>query len=672
MSRESESGGNAGNWGQRTSGWDSTIREFSDSDSSQIINSLVQFVERLPRASGVSTSQRSAWKQSVDSMQREFDQLIEVQIGSERYGVVLEYQLPMEYRRPDCIVLMNEALAVIEFKSGNHATDAAVDQVDAYARDLGHYHRECHGRAIHPILVPMRMGGKRYQSGTVAVCGPDQLDGLILELDKGGSDIPPVDRKEFLRNDAYRPLPSLITAARELFNSRAVRRLWKSIVDTEEAKDYVLSVIHEAQATGTHRLVLLTGVPGAGKTLVGLRVVHEPGLDDLKDQDSGLPAVFLSGNDPLVDVLQHELKEAGGNGRTFVRSVQKYRDHYAHDPSMVPQEHVVVFDEAQRAWDIGRLQLANNNHQQELRTEPGHLIEFANRKRDWAVVLGLIGTDQVIQPGEEGGLQLWQAALAEHETDNHLWVVHGPPELAQVFGRGTVEFKSSASLRLEHSVRSHLSHKLHKFVDELLDLADSSVLKEFLLEVSERRFHFRLTRNLPAAESYLRERYDGNFDARYGKVVSARAKNMGQYGFPNEWEAMGRVKYNIGKWYGNERGEDISCCNLDTCATEFESQGLELDATLMCWGPDLLYGTTNWDNSRARGYSKKYEDLVRDKLMLRKNAYRVLLTRARDACVIYVPEIYESGEDIMLGTYEHLRSLGLRELSTEDAQVRPT
>jgi hypothetical protein len=258
-----------------------------------------------------------------------------------KYTAILEYQLPMDSRRPDVVFLVSAGVVVLELKGKEMPSQADLDQAAAYARDLRCYHRECHERDVVPILVPMKASGRLFERGGIHVSGPDALDSLIAEVapsNRGAA----VSPDGFLANDAYCPLPTLVEAARELFQRGDLRRIHRARAATDPAVQEITRIIHEAAATRSRRLILLTGVPGSGKTLVGLRIVHAHFLDDLAvTRPRGKPtspAVFLSGNAPLVEVLQYELKAAGGGGRTFVRGVKDYVARYSKTAQAIPTE----------------------------------------------------------------------------------------------------------------------------------------------------------------------------------------------------------------------------------------------------------------------------------------------------------------------------------------------
>jgi schlafen family protein len=368
-------------------GWGSSFPEFRSTDAARVRERLQAFVVNA------SPEQVRAWKDSIPPLQREVDEVIVRDSLAATYSAILEYELPMESRRPDVLLLVGAGVMVIELKGKVDFSQADIDQAAAYARDLRAYHRECGGRDIVPVLVPTRARGYvTFQDG-VHVAGPDHLDDLVRSLTVGES-AAAIDREKFLNANAYCPLPTLVGAARELIRSGELRTINRASAATDPAVDEISRIVHQAALTKSRHLILLTGVPGAGKTLVGLRTVHAHYLDDLSTPRDGAnptaPAVFLSGNGPLVEVLQYELRSAGGDGKTFVRGVREYVKRYSGRPERVPPEHVLVFDEAQRAFDAA--QMAETHGTAHSASEPERFIEFAERVPEWCVVLGLIGS----------------------------------------------------------------------------------------------------------------------------------------------------------------------------------------------------------------------------------------------------------------------------------------
>ena len=581
--------------------------------------------------------------------------MVRVDTHFARCTAVLEYQLPMESRRADAVLLLREGVVVIELKGKQIPSDADIDQAHAYARDLHCYHRECHERPVHAVLVPTRMRGRQGTDRNVHICGPDALDALVGRLDARRTG-PPIDAGRFLAADAYRPLPSLIRAARDLFLVQRPPQLWRAAANTDDAVDHVARIVADAKLTGTRRLVLLAGVPGAGKTLVGMRIAHDPGLELLKHGDGGAPAVFLSGNGPLVQVLQYVLREAGGAGRTFVRPIREYVRRYDGHPDLEPPEHVVVFDEAQRAFDRARVADAHKQSPAHACSEPEHFVEFAERKRGWSVIVGLVGTGQEIHVGEEGGLGLWSDAI-RRSREPHRWTVHAPPAMAQDFRGLTVE--TARALTLDETLRSHRASHLHAFIAKLLRKTPpkAGILRAIADELQREGHDLRITRSRALAERYLRERYLNHADARFGLLASSRDRDLVRFDIPNDFQSTKRVRH--GPWYNDGEADegDRSCRHLRDCVTEFGAQGLELDAVLLAWGTDFVLRGGEWSIDRARPYRSAGNATVRDPWQLRANAYRVLLTRGRDAHVVFVPRLPELDE-----TCSYLRACGFRPL----------
>jgi len=635
-------------------GWDSDFVRFAATPSNAIVAKLRAFL------SGASVEQVRAWDDSIPRLQTEVTQVREVHEEAARYTAILEYELPLESRRADAIFLLRESVVVIELKGKSRPSDADIDQAHAYARDLRCYHAECEHRTVHALLVPTGARGDLGVRRGVRICGPDALDGVIREYDiRGQGEI--LDPRRFLSGDAYRPLPTLVAAARELFTDGTLRRIKRAAAATDDAVTAVSAIVHEAARTRTRHLILLAGVPGAGKTLVGLRLVHSHFIDDLAVPRAGgkptSPAVFLSGNGPLVEVLQYELRDAGGGGRTFVRGVKDYVKHHSTAAKRVPSEHVLVYDEAQRAYDAAMVASKHPDMAQTAKSEPELFVEFAERIPEWCVVVGLIGGGQEIHTGEEAGTVQWADAIGASPRGAE-WIVHGPPAFVETFNR--IPYRSEPALNLNQSLRTHLSFRVHEFVAGLVASTPAQIdgLAALASVLASEGHDLRITRDLDAAKDYLRERYAENPDARFGLVASSRDRDLERFGVPNDYQATKQLRY--GPWYGDDETAPggRSCRLLRDCVTEFGAQGLELDAVLLAWGTDFMREGNGWTIARARGY-RRGGPPVRSPWQLRSNAYRVLLTRARDATVVFVPPLPE-----LDATYGYLTGSGFRPLST--------
>ncbi len=561
----------------------------------------------------------------------------------------------MEARRPDVVLLLGGPVLVLELKGKLVPERVDIDQAAAYARDLRGYHRECADRDVQPVLVLMRATGHVGSESGVEVIGPDAVDEVAAAV-TGANPGPMVELDRFLDPAAYRPLPSLVEAARELLEHGEISRIGSIDEKTRPTLDLISEIAREAARTRTRRLVLLTGLPGTGKTLVGLQLAHARFLDDISverpDGKPTAPAVYLSGNGPLVEVLQYELRGAGGGGKAFVRDVKDYVSTYSKSHDLVPPEHVLIFDEAQRAFDAEQVARKHDGGG-DGRSEPEHFIEFAERVPEWCVVVGLIGTGQEIHVGEEGGLIQWRRAVEESPRASE-WTVHAPPELAPVFD-GMARCVLQDQLHLDQELRFHLAKDVHVFVESLLGEAPAGSLQEIGRALDESGYHFRITRDLEAAKRYLRDRYSDDPDARFGLIASSKDRDLPRFGVMNDFQSTKRVQN--GPWFaeGEDDPRSRSCRELRTCVTEFGCQGLELDASLLAWGSDFIREEGRWTNRLARGYQRGAH--VRDPFQLRRNAYRVLLTRGRDATVVFVPPMRLLDE-----TYTYLLKSGFREL----------
>jgi len=634
-------------------GWNSKFPLFRSTSPTFIRESLSAYIK------DAGPKQVRAWDDSIPPLQNEVGEILETDKASPDYSTILEYTLPMESRRTDVIFLAKGSVVVLELKGKLRPSQADIDQAAAYVRDLRCYHQECADRPVLALCVPMKARGYVGRHHDVHILGPDAVDGFIEGLPSNPG-LPPLIPKAFLAETAYRPLPTLVQAARELFNNHEIRPIHRARAATDPAVFKIKDIIYEAAAERSRKLILLTGVPGSGKTLVGLRTVHAHYLDDLvvprENGMPGAPAVFLSGNGPLVEVLQYELRGAGGGGKAFVRGVKDYVKRYSSRPGLVPPEHVLIFDEAQRAFDAEQVLSKHSDVPGFIggKSEPEHFIEFAGRIPEWCAVIGLIGSGQEIHIGEEAGLVQWRKAV-EGSAKPEAWTVIGPPQLQGVFEGSSVRFEETSTLSLDTEIRFHLAEDLHQFVNQLLKGETPQANAALADKLDKQGYHLRLTQDRETAEGYLRERYGENPEARFGLVASSKDRDLEEFGVANDYQSTKRVRY--GPWYSDPEDAPggLSCRLLNDAVTEFGAQGLELDAVLLAWGTDFMREKGFWTNRKARGY--KYSARVRDPYQLRLNSYRVLLTRGRDGVVVFIPPLPELEE-----THEYLQQSGFLRL----------
>lgn len=582
-------------------------------------------------------SQLAAWNDSFWILQRELSKLIQFHQPAERWSIIFEYELPRERgRRPDAIVLGQDTIYVIEFKGYHSIHQAHIDQVDAYARDLKNYHALSHDHTLVPFLLLTHTKGLFEECEHVQIISPDMLVKGMLSHTHPAVELV-IDPIAWLSAD-YEPLPSLIGAARSIFNDQPLPQIRQALsAGIPQTITALNTVARQAKEHNERHLAFVTGVPGAGKTLVGIQFVYE---NTLIDSSISKNAVFLSGNGPLVKVLQHAL-----DSKVFVQDVHGFLKQYGGTRSTNPLEHMWVYDEAQRAWDAERVREKRGH----VLSEPEDFLKIGERMDSWAFMIALIGEGQEIHLGEESGLPQWNEALSKMEKP---WIVHCPEKIASLFpDAGVIE--TNDTLDLTVTLRSHLAEEVSEWIQAALD-GDFERGRQLAERVYGHGFDMYITQQVPKATAYVKERYRGQMEKRYGLLASSKAYNLSKYGICNDFNSTSAM--NTGAWYNDAPNSPRSCCALQEVATEFSCQGLELDFPIVCWGSDLC-----WDANHWKSHSSK-KDKARDPHRLRMNSYRVLLSRGRDGFIIFVPP--ESG---MKSTYEALRSAGVRELPTGSA-----
>jgi hypothetical protein len=395
-----------------------------------------------------------------------------------------------------------------------------------------------------------------------------------------------------------------------------------------------------------------------------MRAVHDRVLDDLAVTRSGatptVPGLYLTGNGPLAEVLQYEHKRAGGGGQTFVRHIKSYLDGYVPRPDRIPPEHLLVFDEAQRAFSPEMVADKHKGWKLDwIAGEPELFVRICDRMPEWSVLVGLIGGGQEIHLGEEEGLSQWRVAL---EKSSECWAVHAPASLEEVFLGSTLQTRWQPELNLNTEIRFHGATRLHDLVEQLLIKGDahgaSRVAESVVAPYGRATDGMRLyvTRDLDRAKDYLSTRYAEAPRARFGILASSRDKDLPKYGIENDYMATKNVR--IGAWFTEGNDHPSSCRRLEKAVTEFQCQGLELEMALVAWGTDLMREHGAWTNRKARRYAPRGRTRPCDPLQMRLNAYRVLLTRGRDGSVVFVPPVAALDQ-----TWRYLLRSGFRELS---------
>ncbi len=613
---------------RKTHGWSGSVRTFLDQPQSLIEHSLESHLQGL-LGFNAAGSQVEAWLEEIEVLKRVFRDLSISKPSSLEWSIVLEYELPLEGgRRPDVIVLGPNKIYVLEFKQDPVLQRSSLDQVAAYARDLAEYHSESHGVEVLPLLVPTRTVDKSEIRDVVSVLSPDKIAPFL----DAASDEAPINLEKWLDGD-YAPLPTLIAAAKMIFSNERLPAIKRA--ESYGVAKAVLKLREIARTTefnSERALAFVSGVPGAGKTLVGLQFVYEE-----SNQDS--QAVFLSGNGPLVEVLRDALKS-----KAFVSDLHAFIKSYG-TTSKIPKQHIIVFDEAQRAWDASNMMIKKGVAY----SEPELLVAIGERIPNWTALVGLIGHGQEIHTGEEAGISGWFEAIeSKHAVSD--WKVYSPPRFSKSFPNHSIT--ECEELDLNHSLRSKQAEYLHDWVQSLLSgqLSEASKISQ---RIWIQNFPIFISRDLEDAKQYVTQRFEGEAGKRYGIIASSKDRILPKYGINNGFHETKQVKN--AKWYNNNLGEPGSCCNMEEVVTEFGCQGLELDMAIVAWGNDYLWDGSGWQMRKMRTRIPQ-----QDPHQLRMNSYRVLLTRSREGLVIFIPPLPEFDQ-----TEHAFLAAGARILQTE-------
>ncbi len=586
-------------------------------------------------------------------------------------------------KRVDVLVVMSGVVFVIEFKVGERQfTSEATRQVWDYALDMKNFHSTTHAVPVVPILVATHANANTAPSALErdadGVLRPLRATpatlGAVMKAAADSCGAPRLDAEEWSRG-VYRPTPTIVEAARALYGGHKVEDISRREADATnltQTSAEIERVVAEARDRALKVICFVTGVPGAGKTLVGLDTATRH-----RDKDNALYSVFLSGNGPLVRVLcealaRDKVERSRGTGtsvkvgmarsevKAFIQNVHHFRDECLRDPDKPPHEHVALFDEAQRAWNLeqtAKFMQQKKGHPNFSMSEPAFLISCMDRHPDWAVIVCLVGGGQEINTGE-AGIGEWLRAV--RERFGH-WHVRLSPHLrdseyeagaALQLLEGHRHVHTDERLHLGVSMRSFRAEHMSGWVKAVLD-SDRNGASSAWKQIAA-RYPIVVTRSLRAAKRWVRDRARGS--ERYGLIASSQAQRL-------KPEAIDvRVTIDPVHWFLHPRTDVRSSYYLEDAATEFDVQGLELDWSCVVWDADLRRAGAGWDHwsFRGDGWQRIRKDERKSYL---KNAYRVLLTRARQGMVIVVPA-GDADDPTRLpamydATFEYLRELGL-------------
>ena len=590
----------------------------------------------------------------------------------------LEFIIPRMGKRADAVVLYRNVVAVLEFKIGSKTYESAdVDQVLDYALDLKNFHSGSHSLPILPILIateaPARvieMHPGRQDVYEPLLVNAETLSGAFAALAAISSD-GDVDANSWA-TAPYRPTPTIVEAAQSLYNEHTVADISRSdagAVNLSITSDRISQIIEKAKSEHKKILCLITGVPGSGKTLAGLNIAIQHTETHKEDN-----AVYLSGNGPLVAVLREALardrvarkrsegvalrkSDALRDAGTFVQNIHNFRDECLMSNG-APPEKVVIFDEAQRAWNKAQtssFMRRKRDKQNFDQSEPEFLLSAMDRNPDWCVVICLVGGGQEINTGEAGVIE-WVESI---QTGFPEWTVYCSDKIdAPEYNWNSdllstlaeINYQREPDLHLAVALRSYRAEKLSSYIASVIE-GNENEARSFHQEIPD--YPICITRNLDAARKWLRKQARGS--ERFGLVASSNGLRLKPYGV--------HVKSVIdpAMWFLNGKSDVRSSYSLEDAATEFDVQGLELDWACVCWDANFRWLEDCWSVHEFSGTKWQNVHSI-DQRRYVANAYRVLMTRARQGLVIFVPNGDERDKTrspaFYDGTYEFLLRSG--------------
>lgn len=644
------------------------IREFLDEKPETLLGKLMVSDEF-----STTDLQKNAWRKEIDILQ---DQLRSVENGD----IAFEYTIPRMGHRIDVVCIIRGLIFLLEFKVGDSEyRKSTADQVMDYALDLKYFHELSADRYIIPISIPTEapsvcneVSFMEDKISNVLKCTKDNI-GLTINSVLSSVQDQDLSIADWI-NSRYAPTPTIIEAAQAMYRNHSVKDISRNDAGAHNltaTTETINQIIDDCKRNHKKAICFVTGVPGAGKTLAGLNIANERHNFDADEH-----AVFLSGNGPLVDILQAALAkdrssrmgitiaEAKKETKSFIQIIHWFRDE-ALTTNNPPAEKVAIFDEAQRAWneesltDFMKRKKGVDAFNQ---SEPEFLIRIMDRHQDWAVIVCLVGGGQEIYNGEAGIID-WFRALQKKFRNWHIYLSDKITD-SEYVGNSSIEelltgcsYSLRPALHLGVSLRSFRSEKLAEFVKLLLDNEPSAAAAVY----SELSIHYPiiLTRDLDKAKEWIHKKARGT--ERYGLLASSEGKRLRGIGI---W--VPSVINHVG-WFLNEKDNVDSSYFFEVAASEFKVQGLEIDYSILAWDADLRRSGKGFDYFKFRGTRWNHVNNMQQQKYL-KNAYRVLMTRARQGMIIFVPSGTDPEDDPTRDSafyddiYKYLRSCGIKEL----------
>ena len=676
----------------------STIEDFLKINDDEIIGKLNKAGTSFASQWTITTT---SWDSSIQVLKKSCLELIEINASVKNWHILLEYEIPRLLSRIDAVIIADDLIFVIEFKFDRRKFEAAdIRQAEDYANDLRDFHLESRNKFVIPILLaPLAKAGKNEDHlnddslikkclKANAVNFSKTLYDAYLTCPKNLNPI--IDSFKWEQSE-YQPTPTIVQAAKALFAGQKVETITKSGAEDNDLKtttDYIIKIINQAKIENRKIVCFVTGVPGAGKTLVGLNVVHEK--EEFGGEETN--TAYFSGNGPLINVLREALIRDHFDRQTKLFKLKKIQSRPTKKESeqevkskiqnlhsfikdgirseLPPTERIVVFDEAQRCWNA--IQFSNKAKQNknreknpfviELKSEAELLFEFMNRHNGWSVIIALVGGGQEINTGE-GGISEWGKAL-ENKYKN--WEIHISEQLlsgdSSTAGKTlfdtipeNITIYKNQNLHLSVSQRSFKANNLNAWVNALINNETENALQ--LSESISEVYPLLITRKLDTAKSWLKNKKSGN--KRIGLVASSGGLRLKPCGIHV------REVIDESLWFLNGETDVRSSYYLEMVATEYKIQGLELDWVGICWDIDLRRNGNKWEFKNFTGTKWNQTKTIAEQVFL-LNTYRVLLTRAREGVIVFIPEGDSNDETRLPEFYdpifEYLVSCGLKSI----------
>jgi hypothetical protein len=623
---------------------------FSDCTASEILEkSRQEFIREATESMQARFSRFVVTPEQTEAWKIGFSWIYEIAEGiagfNSKWRFLPEFSAPLISGRPDLAIDTGTHLVVVEMKTGFKASkNSGERQVLAYADDLWGKIKIGRNRIVVPVLVKKTSKSSlRRATEVLANQIPSEVlhlsvIDLIVLLQRINDEYP--ESKHFNGSNAdlikYSPRPSVVEAATSLVAALDDKNVTTGLASSEEVERLIQEISDQiivACEQNEHRVIVISGSPGSGKTLIGLRIAHDRKIQELLSEEMGTP-LYLTGNAPLVEVLTESLardevrrlgstkKKSHSNASAKVRLI-----HGITEKNVGIESNIVVFDEGQRVWTETHMRFKKKN--EKVGSEAEEVLTYLERL-PWAIAVVLLGEGQEINTGE-AGLTTWLEAIVNRNLTNKVsWKLSGP-RIPLEFLQQREVFSQSSHLHLQSNERTDNAANISQWTEFFLN-GEFERAKNIRLTFGD--FPMFFTRDLETARKWLHKAGIEQSQST-GLIASSKSKRLVNYGVDPVADA--NRSFNWANWYLNSLPDLNSSAALEIAATEYKCQGLELDWVGLCWSWDLIPIERKWQARTLDSARAKWK-LTSKKSMFQINAYRVLLTRARKGMVVWIPE----------------------------------